>query len=34
MDSDLDEPLSNLASMDYLRRELIKLEKFVAEKTA
>ena len=33
MDSDSDEPLSNLASMDYLRREIAKLEKLVAEKT-
>ena len=34
MDSDSDVPLSNLASMDYLRREIVKLEKLVAEKTA
>ena len=33
MDSDSDEPLSNLASMDYLRREIAKLEKLVVEKT-
>ena len=33
MDSDSDETLSNLASMDYLRREIAKLEKLVAVKT-
>ena len=34
MDSNSDEPLWNLASMDYLRREIAKLEKLVAEKIA
>ena len=33
MDSDSDEPLSNLACMDYLSREIAKLEKLVTEKT-
>ena len=32
MDSDADVPLSNYAGMDYLRKELAKLEKLVAEK--
>ena len=34
MDSDSDESLSNLASLDYLKREISKLEKLVVEKTA
>ena len=34
MDSDSDAPLSSLASMDYLRREIAKFERFIAEKTA
>ena len=34
MDSDSDVPLSNLASMDYLRIEIATLQRLVAEKTA
>ena len=33
MDSDSDEPLSNLASMDYLRKEMSKLKRLIAVKT-
>ena len=34
IDTDLDAPLSSLASMDYLRREIAKFERLIAEKTA
>ena len=34
MDTDSDEPLSYLDSMDYLSREIARLEKLVVEKTA
>ena len=33
MDSDSDVPLSDLASMDYLRREIVTFERLIAEKT-
>ena len=34
MDSDSNVQLSNLAGTDYLRREIVKFERLVAEKTA
>ena len=34
MDFDSDVPLSNLVIMDYLRREITKFERLIAEKTA
>ena len=34
MDSDSDAPLSSLVSMDYLRWEIAKFERLIAEKTA
>ena len=34
MDSDSNVPLSNYAGMSYLRKEIARLEKFVADKTA